>query len=231
MAQQPQIGTLGERSLHAALKLWYAQPGDQLETRVGGYVVDIVRDDLLIEIQTRNFAAMKPKLLSLTQTGAYRLRLVHPVAYERWIVRMNADGQITGRRKSPQRGRVEQVFKELVRFPALCLLPNFALEVLLVREEQILRDDGRGSWRRKGWSVEDRRLLDVVDRRLFVERVDYAALLPPELPQAFTTRDLAEGLRLQRPLAQKMAYCLRAMEIITITGKQGKAILYEKSLQ
>ena len=63
------IGRLRERSLHAALKQRYARPGDQFETRVGGYVIDIVRGDpdvpLLIEVQTGSFAKIKPKLLAL----------------------------------------------------------------------------------------------------------------------------------------------------------------------
>ena len=54
------IGVMQEMALHAALKAWYAQPGDLLETKVDGYVVDIVRDGgaELIEIQTRNFSAI-----------------------------------------------------------------------------------------------------------------------------------------------------------------------------
>ena len=43
-----EIGTLNEKPLHAALKAWYAQPGDRLEVAVDGFVVDIVRGDLLI---------------------------------------------------------------------------------------------------------------------------------------------------------------------------------------
>jgi len=53
------IGTLNEKSLHADLKKWYTQPGDQLEVPLDGYYIDIVRDDMLIEIQTRNFSSIK----------------------------------------------------------------------------------------------------------------------------------------------------------------------------
>ena len=56
------IGTLRERPLHASLKRWYARPGDRVEVAVDGYVVDLVRGDLLIEIQTRGFATLRPKL-------------------------------------------------------------------------------------------------------------------------------------------------------------------------
>ena len=45
------IGTMKERSLHASLKEWYAQPGDRVEAEVDGFVIDICRDGLLVEIQ------------------------------------------------------------------------------------------------------------------------------------------------------------------------------------
>ena len=45
---QNQIGTLNEKALHSSLKEWYAQQGDRLEQSVDGYVIDIVRGDLLV---------------------------------------------------------------------------------------------------------------------------------------------------------------------------------------
>ena len=82
--EQPHaIGTLNEKPLHAALKAWYAQPGDQLEAKVDGYIIDIVRGDLLVEIQTRNFAAIKRKLLALVPH--HPVQLVYPIAREKWI--------------------------------------------------------------------------------------------------------------------------------------------------
>ena len=70
------IGLLNEKPLHASLKEWYAQSGDQFEVTVDGFVIDIVRDDLLLEIQTGNFAAIKSILIKLVR--AHRIRLVYP---------------------------------------------------------------------------------------------------------------------------------------------------------
>jgi len=42
------IGTLNEGALHAQLKEWYRGPGDLLEQKVAGYVVDLVRDDTAV---------------------------------------------------------------------------------------------------------------------------------------------------------------------------------------
>ena len=78
------IGELSERSLHAALKQHLAQPGDQFEVKLGRYVIDLVRDDLLIEIQTRHLYALRPKLRRLLDDGRH-IHLVHPLPAERWI--------------------------------------------------------------------------------------------------------------------------------------------------
>jgi len=60
------IGLLKEKSLHRSLKQWYARKGDALEVTVEQWVIDIVRDDTLIEVQTRNFSALKKKMRQLT---------------------------------------------------------------------------------------------------------------------------------------------------------------------
>lgn len=218
------IGTLSERSLHAALKEWYAQPGDLLETRIDGYVIDLVRDNLLVEIQTRHCGSLRRKLEKLLES--HRVRLVHPIAREKWIVKIDTDGVILERRKSPGRGRIEHIFRELVSIPHLMMHPNFELEVLLIREEEIRRDDGQGSWRRKGWSIVDRRLVEVVECRLFQSPDDFLSLLPTDLTQPFTNRNLAVALHQRLPVAQKMTYCLSKMKALQTVGKQGNAHLF-----
>ena len=219
------IGLLNEKPLHASLKQWYAQPGDRFEVPVDRFVVDIVRDDLLIEIQTRNFASINSKLRELTRS--YDVRLVYPVIQEKWIVRLETrDGGIEVRRKSPKRGRVEDLFWELVSIPQLLTNPNFSLEVLMIRAEEVRRyDPRRKRWRRKGWVIEGRRLVDVLESRLFVNPADWLAFVPEGL-QSFTTKDLATVSDTNRDLAQKMAYCLRQARMIEMIGRQGRANLY-----
>jgi hypothetical protein len=80
------VAVLNEKPLHAALKEWYSQPGDRLESSVEGFVVDIVRGHLLIEIQTGNFAAIRRKLAKLTVR--HRVRLVYPIAQDKWIIKL-----------------------------------------------------------------------------------------------------------------------------------------------
>jgi len=220
------IGTLQENSLHAALKNWYAQPGDQLESMVDGYVIDLVRGAQLVEVQTAHFSSIKRKLVKLLEN--HPVRLVYPIPSEKWILSISGDGDtVLGRRKSPKHGRVTDVFQELVRIPKLVQHPNFTLEVILIREEVVWREDGCGSWRRKGRSIADRRLLEVISRFMFTRPDDFRVFIPTDLPQIFTVRDLARHTKQPRYLAGKMAYCLREMGVIELVGKRSRALEYQ----
>jgi len=219
------IGTLSEGPLHAALKAWCAQPGDTFETMVDGFVVDIVRGELLVEIETGNFARLKRKLRLLTER--HPVRLVHPIACNRWIVRVE-DGEETSRRKSPKHGRIEHIFEQLVSIPSQFAHPSLSVEVLFTEEEVVRCYDPARRACRKGWVASERRLLRVTDHHLLATPADLAALLPPDLPHPFTTADLAEASGIRRRLAQRMAYCLRALGLLADVGKCGNARLHAR---
>jgi hypothetical protein len=224
----PHIGTLGEKSLHASLKRWYAKPGDQIEVPIDGYVIDLVRDDLLIEIQTRGFSGMRSKLINLLAAG-HRVRIVHPIPVDKHIVRVGADGVVAGRRLSPRHGQVHDVFSELVSFPVLLAEPRLELEVVLISEEEQRHHVSGRAWRRKGWMVAERRLLEVRDSVMLSNPDDLVALLPAGLPSPFTTADLALGLGTPLRTSQQMAYCLREMGLVDVVGKRGNHIEYRMS--
>jgi len=222
------IGTRNERSLHSSLKDWYARPGDLLEEKVDGTIVDILREDLIIEIQTRNFGVMKRKLSKLLEYN--KVLLVYPVAREKLIIRIDPEtGKVLKTRKSPKTGSIYDLFSELVYIPHLVKNRNLSIEVAFIREESVWCDDGEGSWKRKGTSVKDHRLAEVVETRRFNDCNSYLGLLPPSLPQQFTNRELAEALRIRMRLTAKMTYCLKKMGVIRETGRKGRSILLEKS--
>ncbi|MGQ9782190.1 MAG: hypothetical protein ACUVQ8_08125 [Nitrososphaeria archaeon] len=216
-----------ESSLHSAIKKWYSLEGDRLEDRVGDFVVDIVRGDLLIEIQTGNFSAIKPKLLSLL--SGHRVRLVHPIPKEKWIVHRSDTGETCWRRRSPKKGNLFDLFSELIRIPTLLIRGNLSVEVLMIEVEEVWCDDGRGSWRRKGASIEDRKLIRVFERRVFEHVRDFLKLLPEDLPDPFSNRDLAKGLGISVNQSRKMTYVLRKIGAVTCVGKDGNQMLFTRT--
>jgi hypothetical protein len=218
---------MGEKNLHKALKQWYSRPGDLQEANIDGYNIDILRRNQIIEIQTSNFSTIKPKLHFFL--NRYSVHLVHPISENKWIVRIDAMNKtLLSRRKSPRRGRVEDLFLELVYLPLLMKNSNFSLEVLLINSEEILVEDGLGSWRRNGWSVHERRLLNVTKQLVFSNPKEFLSFLPATLPKEFTTRDLSRELKIQQRIAQKMTYCLRLLDVIKVVGKRKRATLYSQ---
>jgi len=222
-AASPHIGTLNEKPLHAALKAWYAEDGDRFEVPVAGFVIDIVRGDLLIEIQTGRAGVLRRKLLELLKRGP--TRLVLPVMEHKTIINVDESLQEQSRRSSPKRGRLLDAFIQLVSLPELLGDPNFSVDVVLIDTEEVRRP--RSSRRtRKGWEVHERRLVRVIDHVTLDHPGDYVSVLPHGLPETFTTADLAHALNRPRRLAQQIAYVLRELGTICAIGRTRAGIRY-----
>ena len=52
---------MNEFSLHSEIKKVYSLPGDQFEVKLDNYIVDILRGNLVIEVQTKEFFSPQRK--------------------------------------------------------------------------------------------------------------------------------------------------------------------------
>ena len=213
------IGTQTESSLHAALKLHVSQPGDRFEVPIGGFVVDVLRGDTCIEIQTGGFAAMGRKLDHLLED--HHVHVVHPIATDSWIVRRDHRT-----RKSPRHGCVHDVFGELVSVPTMLDHPNLTIEVVLVEVDVVKVADASLRRRRGGWRTVDRRLRSIVGRHGLRTTDDLLALLPEGLSEEWTTADVATLAGIPRRTAQQMAYVLRANGLAEERGRGRTGVVY-----
>jgi hypothetical protein len=221
------INLYAEHSLHVQLKEYLAGPGDRLEASVEGKVVDLVRaDGELVEVQTGSLGKILPKALALAAAG-HRVRVVHPVAVEREIRRLDPrTEELVSTRKSPKRGDLYSVFDELVKAPGLIASRNLTVEVLLVRIADVKVRDGSGSWWHKGDRRVDRELLEVVGSRSFRTRGQWLALIPKSLPPPWSSTSLGEVLGIGSDRARKILYCFARAGILSEAGKDGKRKLY-----
>jgi hypothetical protein len=215
-----------ETTLHATLKKWYAGDDGLTETSVGAFIVDVLNDDEIIEIQTRNFGALRPKLVALLPD--YRIHLVHPIFEIKWIATQTPEkpGEFT-RRRSPSRGQAIYILSELL--PIVDLIPdaNLKIETIHLEVEEMRLADGKGSWRRKGVSIQDRKLLKILGRYPLDYPIGFQNLIPPGLPVPFTFHDFSSAAHLSRARGRKALSCLRRLELIKVVGKKGRAYLYE----
>ena len=223
------IGSLNEQPLHASLKKWYAGDAGRVEVLIDGFVVDVFKGNTIIEIQTGNFSSIKSKIKYLS--SKYNLKLIYPIAGEKWLLKYpNIKSGESTKRKSPKNGTKTEIFAELVSFPELLCLERFSLEIAMIKEQEVRVYTGERPWRQRGWITVERQLLDVLETHTFKKPGDLAYLLPEELPDQFTTRDIAHHGKITRWLAQKMAYCLRGMGAIEQIGKNGRSNLYARKI-
>jgi hypothetical protein len=215
-----------ESSLHSEIKKAYSLPGDQFEVKLDNYIVDILRENLVIEVQTKNFSALKEKLQVLTEN--HQVRLVYPLPEKKWITNVTKDQVVLNKRKSPRKGKLTDLFQELVMIPHIIKNENFSLEVLFIEEEEVRCDDGNGSWRRKGVSIKERKLLKVNDRILFLNKSDYLKILPNNLTGVFTNRELAKLGKFSLRAARQITYCLRKSGVIRLVEKKRRELIFQK---
>ena len=106
------IGTLCEKSLHAALKLYFEPHSDYQEVRIGDFVADIVGEGGIIEIQTRNLAKMKKKLQQFLLAAP--VTVVHPITVNKTVICIDeTTGAVTSKRKSPKHENIYTALEEL----------------------------------------------------------------------------------------------------------------------
>ena len=216
---------MNERALHSEIRKVYSLPGDQFEVKLGNYIVDILRGQLVIEVQTKNFSALKEKLQTLTEK--HEVRLVYPLSEKKWITYLTKENVVTNRRRSPKKGKLTDLFRELVMISNIVGDENFSLEVLLIDEEEVRCNDGKGSWRRRGVSIKERKLLKINSRILFQNKTDYLNILPDSLNQVFTNKELSKSAKIPIRTARQITYCLRKIDAILLAPKQGRELVFQ----
>lgn len=190
----PHIGTLREKRLHAAVKR-YLCPDEACHERPVGdllredgakprrMVADILAEGHILEVQTGGFFPLREKIgWYLTHTPC-RVTVVHPipaVKYLSWID--PEDGSILSRHKSPKRGKVKDVARELYWISDYIGNPRFAVRLLLLELEEYRMADGWSKDRKRGSNRYERFPTALLGDVTLRSPADYAAwFLPPAL--------------------------------------------------
>jgi len=207
-----EFSILNESSLHHSLKVLYQEIYEgQTETEQDGFIYDIVtKNGNIIEIQTKNLAKLLPKLLKTIENG-HNIKLIHPVPLTTRIELKDEEGKIISKRKSPKKGSIYSIFRELTGLYPVLTNPHFSLEVVEIEmteervrtTEPVQSKNGRRRFRRN-WNKTGKRLDSIINTRRFSKPQDYLNLLPP-LPQPFCAKDLKTALDKQKDIPKHTA--------------------------
>lgn len=219
------IGTLGEKTLHATLKLWLDENVTHHEIPLpNGCVADIFDGERVTEIQTANFSGFRRKLERLL--AEYPVTVVHPIVRDkriRWID--PTDGESTEPRRSNRRGSFTDAGKELIYILPLLGHPNLTVRLVLLDVEEHRLLDGWGNGGKRGSHRAERLPRALCDTLTLKEASDYAALLPPSLVSPFTAAQFGKSARLQGRNLQGTLKVLLSVGVLR-REKDGQKYLY-----
>ena len=201
------IGTLSERALHRILKLAY-EPDESLhEQKVQGSVADILNADGIVEIQTRAFERLLPKLKKFL--GEYKVTVVYPMAREKRLHWLDPEsGELSPPRKSPKKGKPSDAFFELYKIRALLGHENLSVRLAFFDMEEYKFQNGYGKDRKKGAHRIERIPVAFCEEIVLASREDYRIFLPASLGEEFTAKQYAKAI------GQKPRYAYLGLRIL-----------------
>jgi len=221
------ICTRNESSLHRTLKFQYAGPDGETEAVVGDFVADgINADGEYIEVQTGSFAPLVKKIADFTSHG--KVRIIHPVAISKKIDVYDTKGVFLYRRGTPHKGSAWNLFDALLHSPELPLSKGLTVELVLIDITEKRIKDGKGSWRRKGISIQDKELSAWHESILFKKPADYLRFIPFKKKEEFTASALAKQAGIKQWQARRALYVLTKMKLVKRIGKKGNTWIYKR---
>lgn len=221
------IGTLSEKTTHAILKNYLSPDVSCHEVKVGSFYADIVNENGIMEIQTRNFDKLRRKLEVFLDI--LPVTIVYPIPSTKWLRWINEEsGEISAPRKSPKRGTPYMIAPELYKIKYYLLNPNLKLHIIMLDLEEYRFLNGWSADKKKGSSRCDRIPTQISDEILINNLSDYKKLVPESLPESFTSKDYktASGLNLNASVtALNILHHVGAVQRV---GKKGKSYLYTR---
>ena len=221
------IGILAEKPLHATLKWWVDGNPDHHEiTLPCGKVADVFDGERVTEIQTANFTALRKKLEVLLPL--YPVTVVHPIPRRKYLSWIDPDtGETTPPRKSPKVGQYAQAGRELIYLLPLLGHPNLTIRLVLMDVEEQRLADGWGNEGKRGSHRAVMLPLTLEETHTLTCPADYAALIPADLPTAFTAAGFGKAAKLQGRNLQGTLKVLLDRGVLT-REKQGREYVYSR---
>lgn len=223
-----QIGTLSEKSIHSTIKK-YIEPDEQYhEIKIGNYIADIKKDNIIFEIQTQNFKNLLNKLDYYISCG-YKTVVIYPISKNKYINWVDTNSnEILERRKTPHRGVIQDMFKELYWIVDYLDNPLIELSIILLNVEEYRYLDGYGQNSKKRATKIDKVPTKVNEVVQIKSIRDLNKFIPDTLENEWNSKDFIKHSKCNKRWAGSGLKMLREKDIIQIVGKQGNSYIYSK---
>ena len=234
------IGTLGEKRMHAVIKNYLADRRFQEirmdavdSSRTARFVADVFDGERIFEVQTGSFYPLRAKFDYYLTKTPYPVTLVHPVSVAKrlsWIDPVT--GEISTPRKSPRRGRIQDVAGQLFWLVPYISSGRLSLRLLLCETSEYRWKNGWGRDGKRGSVRYERIPTALLDDVTYTVPDDYRAdFLPETLPKRFTAAEYAKVTRIRGKATYGTLAFLTALGLLCEDGKAGRSKAWRRVLK
>ena len=219
------IGSLGEKKLHRTMK-YYFEPDESFhEIEFLGSVADIKNEEGIIEIQTRSFNKLVPKLERFLPDN--NVTVIYPIIEEKTICRINTDtGESLPPKKSPKKGKASDALAEIAQIRRFIPSDNLRIKLVFVDAVETRMLNGtRRVGRRKTQKIDciPTAINSIIE--LYMPR-DFLSLIPDNLPEKFTAAEFEKTTQLRRIKSHNSLMLLTELGVVTREKCGGRAYIY-----
>lgn len=225
------IGIQKEKVLHKTLKYYICPDDTKHEVKItkenkGNLYADILLDNVIFEIQTRSFNALRNKLNEFLKK--YHVIIVYPIAYHKQIINLSEDNTILSSKKSPKKGNPLEIFVELYKIKNFLKNDNLGFKIILLDMDEYRKLTIKKHYRSSGYI----RIVQIpkrIEREInLIDKNDYNKLLVDyNLNKTFTSTDFSKITKLNVKKSRVVLNVLSYLEVVTRVGKKGNSHIYE----
>ncbi len=216
------IGTYKEKTLHKVIKNYYCDDPQYQEVKFSGCVCDILKENDIIEVQTRNLNKLREKLDKYPID--YNVKIVYPIPHIKYINWIDPDTfEIKSQRKSPKVGTIYDAFKELYRIKMYLNKPNIKVTLLLIDVYEFRNLNGWSKDKKKGSVREDMIPTELIDE---IDINDFRLFLPETLGSEFTSNDYKKAIKRNINIARTGLTILNYLGLIKVDHKDKRSNVY-----
>ena len=220
------IGRLGEKLVHASLKLFYDPDVTHHEVKTSGFVADIKSENMITEIQCGAFTPLKKKLEAFLPE--YTVNVVHPVVRQKNVIWISENGEFSKPVKSPKKADLMGTFRQLVSILPYLMHENLTVTLVLLDVEEYRMLHPKYGKRR---STRYERVPTAFGGEIVLKTADdYAALLPESLPESFTSGEFSKICKVR---GMALSAALKVLHTLGVLNreKEGRSYRYYKKQQ
>ena len=220
------IGTKQEKTVHQFLKYYISPDSKFHEIAINKNIVDVLIDNHIYEIQTRNFNVMRNKLSKLLPE--YKVTIVYPVSTIKMLHKIDENGVLVKTQKSPRPDKPVKICSELYKISDYLLHPNlnFKIVCLSVDEFQTTRINKYKQTRLTHIDSIPKEIVDVIDLN---NSKDFLKIIPDI--DMFTSKEFGKHTRLGGRNLSSALLALRKLNVIEVDHIEGKKYIYKKVIK